>query len=330
MIDYAFIGLCLVAFAVFMYVVLDGFDLGVGILFPYMSEKEHETAMKSIAPLWDGNETWLVLGGALLYACFPRAYSEVLPAIYMPLMIMLCALVGRGVAFKFRMKAVFQKARWARYFFASSLLATFCQGAILGTFIQLSFTPNVPLVAGTLWFSPFVLLCGMGLCFGYGLLGSGWLVLKTKGVLQKTMRHLAICLYFSALVVLVAIITITPVALPEVATLWFIEAPLFFAGWLALFLPLVLYAFYQTYQGSEHWPFFGAIGLFLGCFLGLAYSVYPNLLPGQHYRSLAAHISALKLMLAACSVLLPVLLSYSFYGYWVFRGKVDEKEPFYY
>ena len=192
MIDYELVCLGMLAFAILMYVVLDGFDLGVGILFPALNPKEKEVALRSIAPMWDGNETWLVLGGMLLYACFPKAYSVILPALYSPLMLMLCSLVGRGVAFEFKAKATRHKYAWARLFFISSVVATFCQGALLGTIIQLS-AQNIDLMTheGILWFTPFVLFCGIGLCYGYSLLGAGWLVLKTEGSTRDKARYLS-------------------------------------------------------------------------------------------------------------------------------------------
>lgn len=328
--DLAFICLGLIGFAIFMYVILDGFDLGVGILFPYFSEKEQETALKTIAPMWDGNETWLILGGALLFSTFPKAYSVLLPALYLPLMVMLCALVARGVAFEFRAKAVQTKQIWARCFFCASLLATFCQGTLLGTYIQISHQ-NVDILAqgSMIWLTPFVFLCGAGLCFGYALLGAGWMVAKTEGVLQEKVRHLATNLYISAFIILVAITVITPLVNPSISQLWFSDAFLYLVPFPVISSAVLLWAFYRTVTGGEYWPFYGAVFLFSGCFLGLGISLYPNLLPSQSYRELAAHESALKLTVTVSVVLLPVLLAYSAYAYWVFRGKVSEEDSFY-
>lgn len=330
MIDYAFWCLGLVGFAIFMYVVLDGFDLGVGVVFPYFTEEEQETALKSIAPMWDGNETWLILGGALLFSTFPEAYSKLLPAMYLPLMIMLCALVARGVAFEFRAKAEKTKHIWARSFFAASVVATFCQGVILGTYIQISHQAvDVSRLSGEQWLSPFVLLCGVGLCFGYGLLGTGWLVAKTEGAMQKKARHIAINLYISAFIILLGITVITPIVNPAIASLWFSDAFIYLMPLPILSSGVLLYAFIQTYKGSDFWPFYGAVFMFLGCFSGLAFSLYPNLLPNKSYRELAAHESALRLTVTVSSVLLPLLISYSGYAYWVFRGKVRSEDKFY-
>lgn len=313
MLDYAFIALCMVGFAVFMYVVLDGFGLGVGILFPFMTEKEHEMTLKSIAPVWDGNETWLVLGGALLYAAFPKACSVILPAIYLPLMLMLCALVGRGVAFEFRAKAERTKDRWARCFFVSSLLATFCQGYILGVFIHIGHAAT-QMTAGLLIMSPFVFLCGVGLCFGYALLGSGWLLIKMKGEFEEKIRGLAVQLYISVIIILLGILIVTPIVVPRIGLLWSEQSLVSKLLFSLVFFLGVVWAFWKTLQGSEKWPFFGAIWVFLGSYLVLGYSLYPNLLPNQSFRVLAAHPSALFIVVWAGIFMFPVLLGYSGYA----------------
>lgn len=328
MVDYALIALCMVGFAVFMYVVLDGFGLGVGILFPFMTENEQVMSLKSIAPVWDGNETWLVLGGALLYAAFPKACSVILPAIYLPLMLMLCALVGRGVAFEFRTKAERTKDRWARCFFISSLLATFCQGYILGAFIHIGHAA-AKMSAGLIILSPFVFLCGVGLCFGYALLGSGWLLIKMKGPFESKIRSLAIQLYISVIIILLGILIVTPIVVPRIGMLWAQQ------GWIAkavfslIYFSGVSWAFWKTVQGSEKWPFLGGVWLFLGSYLVLGYSLYPNLLPNQSFRVLAAHPTALFIVVWTGLFMFPILLGYSSYAYYVFWGKVSSEESFY-
>lgn len=329
MIDYALMCLALVGFAIFMYVVLDGFDLGVGIIFPFFTEEEQETALKTIAPLWDGNETWLILGGAILFAGFPKAYSSILPSLYIPLMLMLCALVARGVAFEFRAKAEKTKAIWARSFFVSSLIAAFCQGAILGAYIQINHLSLDVMSARFMWATPFALLCGTGLCFGYALLGSGWVVAKTEGELQHKARHLSINLYLSAFITLIGISVITPLVVPAIASIWFSGAFIYLVPLPVISGLVLLYAFYRTTKGAEFWPFYGAVFMFVGCFAGLSFSLFPNLMPNQSYVELAAHESALKLIVTVSSVLLPLLISYSGYAYWVFRGKVKAGDSFY-
>lgn len=328
MIDYPLMALLLVGFAIFMYVILDGFGLGVGILFPFMTEKEQGVALKSIAPVWDGNETWLVLGGVLLYACFPKVYATILPTLYLPLMLMLCALVGRGVAFEFRAKATTSKETWARCFFFSSLIATFCQGCLLGSYIQISHA-NMILKGGMIWANPFVFLCGIGLCFGYAFLGSGWLLIKTQGGFEEKMRYLAINLYAAVTIVLALILFITPLAVSGIAELWFSHSLIIKSILLLGYFSGIFWAFYQTFLGSVYWAFLGGVWVFLGSFMALCYSLYPHILPNQHYRELASHDSALFLVVSATLFLLPVLLGYSGYAYWVFWGKIDEEASFY-
>ena len=280
--------------------------------------------------MWDGNETWLILGGALLYSCFPKAHSIILPALYLPLMMMLCALVARGVAFEFRAKAVKSKKLWARTFFFASLFATFCQGVLLGTYIQISHTAvDLTTHSGFLWLSPFVFLCGVGLCFGYALLGSGWIVSKTEGGIQEKARELSFHLYISAFIIMLAITLLTPLVNPAISKIWFNDAFFYLLPFPIVSSLVLLYAFFQTYKGHDYWPFFGGVFMFVGCFAGLAYSLYPDLLPNQSFRSLAAHESALKLMVTVSTVLLPLLMGYSGYAYWVFRGKVHEEDSFY-
>lgn len=330
MIDYPFVALCLVAFSILMYVVLDGFGLGVGILFPFMTEKEHEVALKTIAPIWDGNETWLVLGGALLYAAFPKACSIFLPAIYLPLMLMLCALVGRGVALEFRSKAERTKSRWARCFFFSSLLATFCQGCLLGTLVQVGHDAiGLSHHKNLLLFSPFIFLCGVGLCFGYSLLGSGWLMIKTDGAFQEKIRGLAVHLHLSVMIVIFGVLIITPVMIPAISDLWFESGRVFKTMFASVYTFGALYAFWKTLRGSEYSPFLGGIWMFLGGYLVFGYSLYPNLLPGRDFRELAAHPSALHVVVWASFIMLPILLTYLSYSYWVFWGKVDNETSFY-
>lgn len=329
MIDYAFVCLCMLGFAILMYVILDGFDLGVGILFPMFDAKEKEMALKSIAPMWDGNETWLVLGGMLLYACFPKAYSLILPALYSPLMLMLCSLVCRGVAFEFKAKATRHRYAWARLFFGASTLATFCQGVLLGTIIQISSQQiDLSIHEGMLWFTPFVIFCGIGLCYGYALLGAGWLVMKTEGSLRDKARYLSFHLYLASGVVLIAITVFTPWVNPYISKIWFSNA-FFYLMPLPIISAVVLsYAAYKTLEGHDDWPFMGGVFMFVTCFMGLAYSIHPYLLPDTPYYELAAHPKSLQLVVAVSGVLIPVLLVYSAYAYWVFRGKVTADQGY--
>src|SRR5215471_548682 len=209
--------------AVALYVILDGFDLGVGILFPFArDERERDQMMNSIAPFWDGNETWLVLGGAGLLVVFPHAYAIIMPALYLPVIVMLLALVFRGVAFEFRAVAVTSKKYWNFAFAAGSTLAAFCQGVILAGLIQGIKVEDGAFAGGPFdWARPFAILCGLGVVAGYGLLGATWLVLKTEGVVAERARWHAKELLVAVLVFMVAVSLWTPIRIPRIAERWF-------------------------------------------------------------------------------------------------------------
>lgn len=316
----------LIAVGVIMYVILDGFDLGIGILFPWINDHDHRgIMMNTIAPVWDGNETWLVFGGATLYGAFPLAYSTLLPALYMPLMVMLGALVFRGVAFEFRFKAYRSRFLWDLAFAGGSTMAAFCQGLILGTFIQ-----GYGLIGSNqhyYWFTPFSIITGLAVVFGYALLGATWLLIKTEGALQKNMYQAAkILLFFVALFMLVVSLW-TPFSQPAINARWF-TLPNFF-----YLLPLPFFALictlYQAYCLSkptvknEKLPFILTVSLFFLCFIGLGVSIWPYIIP----RTLtiweaAANEKSLLFQLIGTIILLPVLIAYSIYAYRVFKGKV--------
>src|SRR5690348_6392279 len=213
----------LIALAVFYYVVFDGFDLGVGILYGF-ARNEHDCAlmMASIAPIWDGNETWLIFGGLGLLTAFPLAFTIIIPAVYFPIVIMLLALVFRGVAFEFRFKRPALRRFWDRAFAAGSAIATFAQGVVLGAFIQ-GFHVDGRVFAGTSfdWVTPFALLTGVALMFGYGLLGAGWLALKTEGELQDWARRCGRLCLVGVLIAIVAVSIWTPLANTAIAQRWF-------------------------------------------------------------------------------------------------------------
>src|SRR2546423_2245827 len=209
----------LIGFAVAMYVILDGFDLGIGILFPFAdSERDRDQMMNSVAPFWDGNETWLVLGGAGMMVAFPLAYSIILPALYLPVIVMLLALVFRGVAFEFRWIEVTSKQHWTFAFAAGSALAAFCQGLILGGLIQGVKVENGAFAGGAFdWATPFAVLCGLGLAAGYGLLGATWLVMKTDGIIANRARSEAKVLLVAVLAFMVIVSIWTPLAFECIA-----------------------------------------------------------------------------------------------------------------
>ncbi len=192
-IDLPLLWAAIIVVGVVMYVLLDGFDLGVGILFPFLpTDQDRDLAMNSVAPIWDGNETWLVLGGAGLFAAFPLAYAVILPGTYLPLIIMLLGLIFRGVAFEFRFKAHHRRHLWDKAFHYGSLAATIAQGMVLGAFIQGFEVENRQFAGGMFdWLTPFSLLTGAALISGYALLGATWLIMKTERELQERCYRLA-------------------------------------------------------------------------------------------------------------------------------------------
>lgn len=223
----------IIGLAVAMYVIVDGFDLGIGILFPFAeSEHDRDQMMNSVAPFWDGNETWLVLGGAGLMVTFPLAYSIILPALYLPVIIMLLALVFRGVAFEFRWIAGSSKGHWTFAFTAGSALAAFCQGLILGGLIQGIKVENGAFAGGAFdWATPFAVLCGFGLVAGYGLLGATWLIMKTEGSIAMGARIEAKLLLLAVLGFMAIVSIWTPLAFERIAMRWFsLPNILFFGG----------------------------------------------------------------------------------------------------
>jgi cytochrome d ubiquinol oxidase subunit II len=316
---------------VFIYVALDGFDLGVGMLHGLVPLEDRETVMDSIGPFWDGNETWLILGGVGLLAAFPVAFAIIIPAVYFPILIMLLALVFRGVAFEFRFKHPGLRRFWDGAFTGGSLVATFAQGVVLGSFIQ-GFKVEGRVFTGTSFdfATPFALLTGVALVFGYALLGAGWLVLKTEGGLQDWARKAGERCLAGVSVCILAVSVWTPLASAAVASRWF--------GWpntlLLLPLPILAFAtglytlrafgFERASRRAGDWhAFAGSIMLFALSFLGIAISLWPMIVPG-HYTlwDAASPESTQAFLLVGTLVLLPTVLFYTGWSYWVFRGKV--------
>ena len=322
----------LIGTAVAMYVILDGFDLGVGILFPFArDEDERSQMMNSIAPFWDGNETWLILGGAGLLVAFPQAYAVIMPAFYLPVIVMLLALVFRGVAFEFRSVAKTSKYHWNRSFAGGSLLAAFCQGVILGSLIQGVRVEHGAYAGGALdWATPFALLCGLGVVAGYALLGATWLLMKTEGAVAKRAREQAQVLLMAVLVFMAAVSLWTPVSIARIAARWFSTPNIYFLWPVPLVTALVaLCAWRWLKSGREVLPFFATIGLFLLGFLGLVISSYPYLVPPSlTIWDTAAAPASQMFMLIGTLVLLPLILIYTGFVYWLFRGKVRPGEGY--
>ncbi len=316
----------ILALAVFYYVVFDGFDLGVGILYGFApDEAGRSIVMSSVAPIWDGNETWLVFGGLGLLAAFPLAFSIIIPAVYFPILIMLLALVFRGVAFEFRFKHPALRRFWDRAFCGGSALATFAQGVVLGTFLQ-GFKVDGRHFGGTSfdWVTPFALLTGIALMFGYSLLGAGWLVLKTEGALQQWARRCGRICLITVLIAILAVSLWTALANPEIAGRWFSWPNIGFLAPVPVITALIaLLEWRSLHHGNDIVPFIGAIGLFLMSFIGLAISLWPMIVP-FHYTlwEAASSPSTQAFLLIGTLFLLPVIIMYTAWSYWVFRGKV--------
>ena len=317
--------------AVAMYVIMDGFDLGIGILFPFArNETERDQMMRSIAPFWDGNETWLVLGGAGLFVAFPRAYAVIMPAFYLPVIVMLLALVFRGIAFEFRTVS-HSKSGWSWAFVAGSTLAAFAQGVILGGMIQGIKVENGAYAGGPYdWATPFGLLCGLALIAGYGLLGATWLVMKTEGAIAVRARGQSKACLIAVLVFMAAVSLWTPLAEPRIAERWF-SLPNFYYLWpVPAVTALVAFGcWYWIEKERDAPPFLAAIALFMLGFLGLVISNFPYLVPPSlTVWDTAAAPSSQIFMLVGTLLLLPFVLGYIVLVYWLFRGKVREGESY--
>ena len=325
-IDLPLIWAGIIAFGVFMYVLMDGFDLGVGILFRAApSDSDRDLMMNSVAPIWDGNETWLVLGGAGLFAAFPIAYAVVLPALYLPLLLMLLALIFRGVAFEFRFKADTSRYLWDNSFNIGSLLTAFAQGVILGAFIQGFTVENRQYAGGPFdWLTPFALFSGLGLIAGYALLGSTWLILKTEGRLQDWSYAMAKRILI-AVVAAVAVVSVwTPLIHPQIAERWFSWPNIAWLSPVPLLTAVVVIALWWAIRQRNEWaPFPLAMALFLLSYGGLAISLWPLVIPPDITIWEAASPPETQIfLLVGVAFLVPTILAYTAYSYWVFRGKV--------
>lgn len=324
--DLAFIWAGLIAFAVLAYVVMDGFDLGIGILFPfYKSESDRDRMMNSVAPVWDGNETWLVLGGGGLFAVFPLAYAVIMPALYAPIIIMLLALIFRGVAFEFRWRTTRGKFLWDWAFALGSIAATFAQGIALGTIVQ-----GIPVAdrayAGGWWnwLTLFSVFTGIALVVGYALLGACWLILKTDGTLQDKSYRFAFVLGPATLVLIGLVSLWTPFLEPLYMERWFTWPRMLYTVPVPL---LVAGAAYFLIKGivrrEELTPFLSALALFVFSFIGIGVSFYPYIVPPTlTIWDAAGPDESLGFLLIGAVVLIPIILAYTAYAYWVFRGKV--------
>ncbi|HEX2257770.1 MAG TPA: cytochrome d ubiquinol oxidase subunit II [Afifellaceae bacterium] len=330
--DLAIIWGAILAFAVYAYVVLDGFDLGIGILAPSArSDAEEETMINAIAPVWDGNETWLVLGGGGLLAAFPLAYAILLPALYAPLIAMLLALIFRGVAFEFRHRNEAHRRGWTWGFVVGSFVATFAQGVALGTFVQGIEVDGRAYGGGWFdWLTPFSLFTGLALLFGYALLGACFLIMKTDGELQARMFRLALPLGAAVLAAIAAVSLWTPFLGAAIAERWFSWPNIAYLSPVPLLVAALALGFYRSVKARrERWPFVIAILIFLVSYAGLGISMFPYVVPRSvTIWDAAAPDDSLAFLLVGTAVLVPVILAYTGYSYWVFRGKVHPQHGY--
>lgn len=321
-----------IALAVAMYVVLDGFDLGIGILFPrFPSETERDQMMNSIAPFWDGNETWLVLGGTLLFVAFPLAYAVILPALYVPVIVLLLALVFRGVAFEFRWIAKPHHGRWDLAFAAGSTVAAFSQGLILGGLLEGIPRHGGRFAGGALaWLTPFSLMCGCALVVGYAALGACWLVMKTSGEVEQRARRHARPLLALLLGCIVLVSVWSPLEFARIAQRWFSWPNLLYLSPVPVITGLLAVSCWRGLTGRHPTlAFYSAVGLFLVAFAGLMVSTLPYLVPPTLTLWQAAAVPRTQaFILSGMAVMVPVILGYTVFVYRTFRGKVRPGEGY--
>ncbi|MDH4561439.1 cytochrome d ubiquinol oxidase subunit II [Pseudomonas sp. BN411] len=332
-VDLSLIWAIIIIFGVMMYVVMDGFDLGIGILFPFVKDdQERDVMMNTVAPVWDGNETWLILGGAGLFGAFPLAYSVVLSALYLPLILMLLGLIFRGVAFEFRFKARPAKRHlWDKAFIGGSIAATFFQGVALGAFIE-----GIPVVdrayaGGSLdWLAPFPLFCGLGLIAAYALLGCTWLIMKTEGRLQQQMHDLARPLVLVLLGITGIVSIWTPLAHEEIATRWFSLPNLFWFMPVPILVLICTWALLRAVaNNAHHAPFVLTLVLIFLGYSGLGISIWPNVIPPSiSIWDAAAPPQSQGFMLVGALFIIPFILMYTAWSYYVFRGKVRVEDGY--
>jgi cytochrome d ubiquinol oxidase subunit II len=317
-----------IASGVMVYVMLDGFDLGVGILFPLAPEAAHrDRMMNSVAPVWDGNETWLILGGAGLLAAFPVAYAVLLSSLYVPIMLMLTALIFRGVAFEFRFKAKQSRFLWDIAFSGGSTVAAFCQGIVLGAVVQGLDVVDQRYVGGDFdWLTPFTLFTGVAVVLGYGLLGATWLIMKTDGLLQHWCYRQADRLWLAVLACLLIVSLWTPLMQPEIRERWFSLPNLFYLAPIPLAAVLVaLHGSRALVERHEQAPFWDSLALFLLGYVGLVVSIWPYIIPrAVTFWEAASPPASQEFALIGVILFLPIVIFYTVMGYRIFAGKVSD------
>jgi cytochrome d ubiquinol oxidase subunit II len=332
-VDTSSIWIVIIFFAVFMYVVMDGFDLGIGMLFPFVpARRDRDVMMNTVAPVWDGNETWLVLGGEALLAAFPVAYAIILSALYLPLVFMLVGLIFRGVAFEFRFKArEHERHIWDKAFIGGSYVAAFFQGVSLGAFLNGIPVSGRSYAGGVLdWFSPFPLLAGVGVIIAYTLLGSTWLIMKTEGDLLGRMVQVARPFAGLLLLAIVAVSIYTPLRHHEVAERWFSFPNIILLAPVPLLVLAAIVLLLRSLRRNPHRvPFVMALALIFLGYSGMAISIWPHIVPPTISIWEAASSPASQgFLLVGTLFIIPFILMYTMWAYWVFRGKVRHGEGY--
>ena len=322
----------LVALSVFIYVLLDGFDLGCGILFPFAgSDKNRSRIMNSIAPFWDGNETWLVLGGGGLFAAFPVAYGIIMSGLYLPVIFMLFGLIMRGVAFEFRFKANKRRHVWDSFFFVGSVVAAFLQGVMLGALIQGMEASNRLYTGGPFdWLTPFALVCGVAVVIGYALLGSTWLIIKTEHKLQVWARKVSEWLLFALVAAMIVVTVFMYFSDIDAVGNWFSMPSVLYLAPMPIIVALLFFVMRKDLTGErEYRPFLLTAALFLMGYIGVCSAIFPYIVPYQMtiYEAAAADTS-LSFMLVGAGIMLPIILSYTAFAYYTFKGKTDHEHMY--
>ena len=324
----------IILFGIAMYVVMDGFDLGIGLLYPFFGDKhDRDVMMNTVAPVWDGNETWLVLGGSGLLAAFPLAYSVILSAFYLPLILMLMGLIFRGVAFEFRFKAhEHERHFWDKSFILGSVAATFFQGATLGAYIQGIDVVDRAYTGGPLdWITPFSIFTGLSLLVAYGLLGSTWLIMKTEGPLQEKAYAITRKLVWLLLAAIVAVSHWTPFVDARIAERWFSLPNLLYLSPVPLLVAGSAFLLLRSVTRKSHSaPFIFTLVLIFLSYVGFGISLWPNIIPPDiSIWEASSPPESQGFTLVGTLIIIPIILGYTIWAYYVFRGKVTANDEFY-
>lgn len=320
----------IIAFSIIMYVVLDGFVLGMGILFPFAPDEEaRDVMMNTGAPIWDGNETWLVLAGTALLGAFPLVYTVILPALYIGVFLMVTALIFRGVAFELRFKSRRSRKWWNVAFTGGSAVAAFAQGAVVGAYILGFETDSKTFAGGPFdWLTPFTIMTGLGMMAGLSLLGATWIIMKTEGPVQEWAYSLVPRLLIVVLAVFAVVSLWTPYVDPDVWERWFSHIRII---WVLPALALLCAAllWWSARTRRDRLPFFATLGMFVFTYLGLLVSRWPYIVPPDHtlWDAAAAPESQFFLLVGTLFVI-PIILGYTGWAYWVFRGKIRPGEGY--